>query len=464
MPRPRARSPGPLSHRPAPGALARYERVEQVRVRARQLEAERQAPDSAPLGGVARWRSLPRSSSNESWLQRYRGRSSSPARPPRPGGNNTDIMGPTLDACAPDTSDPVVQSATDASEIVSVLSRIPTPARALAARRQAGNGTPAGHLAIAPAVPTAVSSAGDSHSSDSIQKRASSWLRPFKGLFQTTRRADVSAGVVARRARAARPSRGPEYELGHQLYIAVEFGEHARAEALIGRGARTDHCAPGGWTPLLRATYRGDVAMVELLIRAGVPPDQSAPDYIGSGEASLPGGTTPLELCVAKSRSTLLTPLLGAKADPAAHDYAAVRRALAMSNESALAAFGLQQVAKLYNQDHQRIRNLEQELQERTASPARRPRGGAGLYGSFGCYTSASSREIARRKTLEGIVGDSLGFSAEDFSCVVCLEAPRAVLLQPCLHLVLCSQCAEKCVDCPICRRDVRVKTTVFLS
>uniref|UniRef100_A0A383WB55 RING-type domain-containing protein n=1 Tax=Tetradesmus obliquus TaxID=3088 RepID=A0A383WB55_TETOB len=55
-------------------------------------------------------------------------------------------------------------------------------------------------------------------------------------------------------------------------------------------------------------------------------------------------------------------------------------------------------------------------------------------------------------------------------SCVVCMDAPRSVLLLPCKHLVLCEKCCQamqqpaqrrgrsaarhlKPVECPVCRQ-----------
>lgn len=43
--------------------------------------------------------------------------------------------------------------------------------------------------------------------------------------------------------------------------------------------------------------------------------------------------------------------------------------------------------------------------------------------------------------------------------CIVCLDNVRDVILQPCKHLVLCHDCAVKCVrrqkKCPVCKQDI---------
>ena len=45
--------------------------------------------------------------------------------------------------------------------------------------------------------------------------------------------------------------------------------------------------------------------------------------------------------------------------------------------------------------------------------------------------------------------------------CVVCLDAPNAVVLVPCGHKCLCETCAERILvgePCPVCRVVVAVK------
>jgi Zinc finger, C3HC4 type (RING finger) len=53
----------------------------------------------------------------------------------------------------------------------------------------------------------------------------------------------------------------------------------------------------------------------------------------------------------------------------------------------------------------------------------------------------------------------------ERIACAVCQHDPKQVLLQPCLHLCLCSKCSTspKIKDCPICRAEIDYKETVHL-
>jgi DNA repair exonuclease SbcCD ATPase subunit len=42
--------------------------------------------------------------------------------------------------------------------------------------------------------------------------------------------------------------------------------------------------------------------------------------------------------------------------------------------------------------------------------------------------------------------------------CVVCLDAPKTVLLRPCMHLCLCQRCSKQpeLVECPLCRAHIK--------
>lgn len=48
-------------------------------------------------------------------------------------------------------------------------------------------------------------------------------------------------------------------------------------------------------------------------------------------------------------------------------------------------------------------------------------------------------------------------------ACVVCLEAPRQILLMPCRHVCCCKDCAERLERCPICRTETSSLAEVFL-
>lgn len=53
--------------------------------------------------------------------------------------------------------------------------------------------------------------------------------------------------------------------------------------------------------------------------------------------------------------------------------------------------------------------------------------------------------------------------------CIVCFENPRCIFLEPCCHLALCQQCADKVMqeskrECPVCRHAIRSTKKVFLA
>ena len=53
--------------------------------------------------------------------------------------------------------------------------------------------------------------------------------------------------------------------------------------------------------------------------------------------------------------------------------------------------------------------------------------------------------------------GQNTGASdSSDVLCRVCYDKPFNVVLVPCGHFAVCSSCAERCKDCPICRRPIR--------
>merc|ERR1712139_185612 len=45
--------------------------------------------------------------------------------------------------------------------------------------------------------------------------------------------------------------------------------------------------------------------------------------------------------------------------------------------------------------------------------------------------------------------------------CCVCRSQEREVVLQPCMHLVLCRGCALRVTLCPLCRRKIETHNTV---
>ena len=49
--------------------------------------------------------------------------------------------------------------------------------------------------------------------------------------------------------------------------------------------------------------------------------------------------------------------------------------------------------------------------------------------------------------------------------CIICLERPRQIVFQPCLHLCLCTECSQRLPNrqCPICRQRIRSTLTAYV-
>jgi hypothetical protein len=58
--------------------------------------------------------------------------------------------------------------------------------------------------------------------------------------------------------------------------------------------------------------------------------------------------------------------------------------------------------------------------------------------------------------------GDSNLPTIQSTLCVVCLDLQRNVLIKPCKHFCLCAHCAQSVQQCPVCRREIRTKETIY--
>jgi hypothetical protein len=60
-------------------------------------------------------------------------------------------------------------------------------------------------------------------------------------------------------------------------------------------------------------------------------------------------------------------------------------------------------------------------------------------------------------------VSRSLSALEDAETCTVCLVEKRGVLFLPCGHLVCCGECSERVDECPMCRKVIRKRKTVFM-
>ena len=51
---------------------------------------------------------------------------------------------------------------------------------------------------------------------------------------------------------------------------------------------------------------------------------------------------------------------------------------------------------------------------------------------------------------------------ASDAHCVICWDAPKAVVFLPCKHRCCCEQCARQSLRCPLCKAAVTERMRVF--
>ncbi len=160
------------------------------------------------------------------------------------------------------------------------------------------------------------------------QDRAPDNLRVAAGLndLDAIDAAFDGSGALTPRAKARRAYYRPNYGwfpweasdsdqevLDEALILAATNGHLAAAEALVAKGARIDGRAYET-TPLLRATFRDRVEMVDWLLQRGADPNGTG--WLG-GHAK---GVTALHLAAADGRTEIIERLRRGGADPAATD------------------------------------------------------------------------------------------------------------------------------------------------
>ena len=72
----------------------------------------------------------------------------------------------------------------------------------------------------------------------------------------------------------------------------------------------------------------------------------------------------------------------------------------------------------------------------------------------------ADTKVMLRRQLLQA--NEQLSQERDKLLCVICLDAPREVLLKPCKHYCLCSNCSNELRDCPICKRGIQEMEIIY--
>lgn len=81
-------------------------------------------------------------------------------------------------------------------------------------------------------------------------------------------------------------------------------------------------------------------------------------------------------------------------------------------------------------------------------------------------HRRASRAEFLREASQAEVraVRAELSEAVERHLCCICQEAPREVLLQPCLHFAFCQSCVARVDICPLCRENVQGISRVILA
>ena len=70
------------------------------------------------------------------------------------------------------------------------------------------------------------------------------------------------------------------------------------------------------------------------------------------------------------------------------------------------------------------------------------------------------SDTVLRRQLLQA--NEQLSQERDKSLCIICLDAPREMLLKPCKHYCLCSDCSNELRDCPICKRGIQEAEKIY--
>jgi hypothetical protein len=72
-------------------------------------------------------------------------------------------------------------------------------------------------------------------------------------------------------------------------------------------------------------------------------------------------------------------------------------------------------------------------------------------------------RTAERARACESALQVGAAAPADAHMCIVCMEAPKIVMMEPCRHLNLCQRCADGVDHCPTCRALVVDRKVVYL-
>jgi hypothetical protein len=76
----------------------------------------------------------------------------------------------------------------------------------------------------------------------------------------------------------------------------------------------------------------------------------------------------------------------------------------------------------------------------------------------------ATEEKLRLQEELRRVQRERGQADGRDSHCRVCLDRPLEVALEPCGHVAICRDCANRLDSCPICRTSIAKKKNVFVS
>jgi hypothetical protein len=75
---------------------------------------------------------------------------------------------------------------------------------------------------------------------------------------------------------------------------------------------------------------------------------------------------------------------------------------------------------------------------------------------------ASHDRNLKKVKKEKDTISRTLQSLEDERTCTVCLTSLRAILFNPCGHLICCAECSDKVTECPFCRSNIGVRTNIF--
>jgi len=74
--------------------------------------------------------------------------------------------------------------------------------------------------------------------------------------------------------------------------------------------------------------------------------------------------------------------------------------------------------------------------------------------------TRKAKEDYIRQSAVASFITNSKG----NPDCVICMENPKEILINPCKHFCLCLVCSDRVTNCPLCKQLIESKDRIFAS